>query len=62
MFIDILIKTIVDAFPLLMGILAIMAVIWAIVFVGTYDDRPATIRTVRPTMDMVNSSRYLSLE
>lgn len=60
MFIETLIKTIQDAFPLLMGILAIMAAIWAIVFVGTFDNRPAPKR--RPTMDMVNSSRFLSLE
>jgi len=60
MFIETLIKTIQDAFPLLMGILAIMAFVWAIVFVGTFDSRPALKR--RPTMDMVNSSRFLSLE
>lgn len=59
-FIEILIKTIQDAFPLLMGILAIMGFVATVIFVGSHDDRPAPKR--RPTMDMVNSSRYLSLE
>ena len=60
MFFEILIKTIQDAFPLLMGILAIMAVINLIIFVGTHDSRPRA--QTKRTMDMVNSTRFMSLE
>lgn len=52
----------VDATPLLLGILAIMAVVNLIVFVGTYDSRPKRVHNKRLTMDMVRDTRYMNLE
>lgn len=59
---NIFIKTIVDATPVLLLCLSLIAVANLIVFVGTYDDRKyAPTPKKKLAWDLVRDTRYLDL-
>ncbi len=61
---DILIKTIVDFTPMLLVVLAVLAFINIFILVVTNGEESTnrSKKYVRPTMDMVRSTRFMSLE
>ena len=59
---NIITKTIVDAAPMFLTILGILAIANLIVFVGTYDDRKkAPAPKKKLAWDLVRDTRYLDL-